>query len=43
LAVVILLFVGARLYLVVEAFISVRALPIGVFVTVPWANYIPHL
>ncbi|GAW17372.1 hypothetical protein ANO14919_068290 [Xylariales sp. No.14919] len=34
---------SARLLLAVEAFISVRQMPIGVFVTIPWSNYIPHL
>jgi hypothetical protein len=37
------LYFGARLFVIVESFISIRRLPLGVFVTVPWANYIPHL
>ena len=37
------LYFGARLFITVESFISIRRLPLGVFVTVDWANYIPHL
>jgi hypothetical protein len=37
------LYFGARLFVIVESFISMRRLPLGVFVTVHWANYIPHL
>jgi hypothetical protein len=37
------LYFGARLFIIVESFISIRRLPLGVFVTVHWANYIPHL
>jgi hypothetical protein len=33
----------ARLFLIIESFISVRYLPIGVYVTIGWSNYIPHL
>ncbi|KAL7269288.1 hypothetical protein RUND412_008058 [Rhizina undulata] len=32
----------ARLFLLVEAFISFRNLPLTAYETVPWANYIPH-
>lgn len=35
-------YVFARLYIVLESFLSVRHLPIGVYAAVPWANYIPH-
>ncbi|KAI1117030.1 hypothetical protein F5Y14DRAFT_404580 [Nemania sp. NC0429] len=38
-----LLHFSARLFLFIEAFISVRQMPIGVFVTVQWSDYIPHL
>jgi hypothetical protein len=38
-----ILYFGARLFVIVESFISIRRLPLGVFVTVHWANYIPHL
>ncbi|KAI3323706.1 hypothetical protein HD806DRAFT_522284 [Xylariaceae sp. AK1471] len=38
-----LVYVPARSFLVIEAFMSVRQMPIGVFVTVDWSNYIPHL
>ncbi|KAI5819567.1 hypothetical protein BZA77DRAFT_304353 [Pyronema omphalodes] len=34
---------ATRLFLVVESFISLRSVPAGVYVTVPWAQYIPHL
>jgi hypothetical protein len=33
----------ARIFLFVESFISIRRLPIGVYTTVDWSNYIPHL
>ena len=35
--------IGARLFIITESFISVRKLPIGVFITVDWSTYIPHL
>lgn len=40
-----LLVVGlfARLYLIIEAFISLRAVPIGVYLTPPWIQMIPHV
>ena len=39
------LYLGARIYLVVESFISLRHVPIGVYQTpnVNFMNYIPHL
>ena len=37
------LYFGARLFIIIESFISVRRLPLGVFITVDWAGYIPHL
>lgn len=37
------LFMVARLYIVVESFISLRSVPIGVYASIPWANAIPHL
>jgi hypothetical protein len=33
----------ARIYVVVEVFAGLRALPAGVFETVKWSKYIPHL
>ncbi|KAL9101280.1 MAG: hypothetical protein Q9163_003452 [Psora crenata] len=33
----------ARTYIVVEVFVSLRALPPGAFNTVEWSNFIPHL
>jgi hypothetical protein len=39
----VLAYSSARLFLIVESFISVRYLPIGVYVTIDWSNYIPHL
>jgi hypothetical protein len=38
----ILFYVFARVFLVVEAFLSLRSLPKGSFETVPWSNYWPH-
>ncbi|KAF8539124.1 hypothetical protein BDD12DRAFT_738452 [Trichophaea hybrida] len=37
------LYALARLFIVVEAFISVRSLPIGSFETVNWVGYWPHI
>ena len=33
----------SRLYIVVEAFISLRHVPIGVYAAVPWVQAIPHV
>jgi hypothetical protein len=33
----------ARIFIVVESFISFRSVPIGVYATIPWANCIPHI
>ncbi len=35
--------VFGRVFIVVESFVSLRSVPIGVYATVPWANYIPHI
>jgi len=32
-----------RLYLVTEAFISVRSLPVGAYQTVEWVEFLPHI
>jgi len=32
-----------RLYLVIEAFISVRSLPVGAYQTVDWPDFLPHV
>jgi hypothetical protein len=37
------LYFGARVFIIIESFISVRKLPLGVYITVDWADYIPHL
>ena len=36
-------YVLSRLYIVVEAFISLRRVPIGVYAAVPWVQAIPHV
>ncbi|KAL8791243.1 MAG: hypothetical protein Q9213_000200 [Squamulea squamosa] len=33
----------ARLYIIVEAFVGLRALPAGVFQGVEWSNFFPHV
>ena len=38
-----LLYTLARVFIVVESFISLRHVPIGVYSGVTWAQYIPHL
>jgi hypothetical protein len=37
------LYSGARVFIIIESFISIRKLPLGVYVTVDWSKYIPHL
>jgi len=37
------LFLFGRLYLLVEAFISVRSLPVGAYNTTDWVNFLPHI
>ncbi|KAI9739319.1 MAG: hypothetical protein M1834_007532 [Cirrosporium novae-zelandiae] len=32
-----------RLFLVIESFVSLRHVPIGVYAGIPWVNYIPHI
>lgn len=36
-------FLLSRAYIIVETFISLRRVPLGVYATVDWAEYIPHL
>jgi len=36
-------FFAPRLYLVIEAFISVRSLPVGAYQTVDWVEFLPHI
>ncbi|OCL11802.1 hypothetical protein AOQ84DRAFT_286469 [Glonium stellatum] len=36
-------FIVARLFLIVEAFISVRYLPESVYHSIKWPNYLPHI
>ena len=38
-----LCYAAARLYLVVESFVSLRQVPIGVYAAVPWVQNIPHV
>ena len=37
------LYILVRMYLLAEIFLSLRAVPLGVYEIVHWANYIPHL
>ncbi|KAK6437925.1 hypothetical protein LTR95_005873 [Oleoguttula sp. CCFEE 5521] len=36
------LYTTARLYIIIEAFTSLRAQPMGVYMTVEWNNFLPH-
>ena len=38
-----LVFFSSRLFLIVESFISLRHVPIGVYATIPWVQNIPHV
>ncbi|KAH7375665.1 hypothetical protein B0T11DRAFT_270732 [Plectosphaerella cucumerina] len=42
-ALFILLFGFARVFIVVESFLSLRMVPVGVYEGITWADYIPHL
>jgi hypothetical protein len=33
----------SRCFLVVESFISLRSVPIGVYSALPWSNWVPHI
>jgi hypothetical protein len=39
----IIIWAFGRLYLLVEAFISVRSLPVGAYDTTKWVNFLPHI
>jgi hypothetical protein len=39
----VVLYLVARICLIVQALISLRALPVGVFETVRWSQFIPHI
>ena len=41
--IILFLFGSSRLYLVGEAFMSIRSLPLGAYSTVSWANFLPHI
>lgn len=38
-----ILCVTAKIFLVVESFISVRSLPVGAYNTTNWINFLPHI
>ena len=40
---VLVVFALARVYLVVEAFISLRSAPVGLYDTPEWTDFLPHL
>ncbi|KAK4184543.1 hypothetical protein QBC35DRAFT_455175 [Podospora australis] len=40
---VLLVYAGARLYLVIEAFVSLRSVPQSAYQTPDWTRYLPHL
>jgi len=35
--------VACRCYLMIEAFVSIRSLPLGSYSTVTWVNFLPHI
>lgn len=40
---VLVVFAVARVYLVVEAFVSLRRAPVGLYDTPEWTDFLPHL
>lgn len=38
-----IIFAAARIFIVLESFLSLRRVPIGVYATVPWVQNIPHI
>lgn len=40
---VVMLYIGVRLFILTEAFAGLRALPLGAFEVVQWTTYIPHV
>jgi hypothetical protein len=38
-----LLYVPVRLYLMIEPFAAFRAVPVGIFYTIYWSTWIPHV
>jgi hypothetical protein len=38
-----LVYVPVRLYLMVEPFVTFRSVPVGIFYTVDWSSWIPHV
>jgi len=41
--ILIILLAGSRIFLVVEAFLSLRSLPLGAYSTVTWAKVLHHI
>lgn len=37
------LYIFSRVFIIVESFISLRHVPVGVYEEVGWSKYIPHL
>lgn len=40
---IIIAYGSARTYILLEAFVSLRALPLSVYTSVDWADFIPHV
>jgi hypothetical protein len=38
-----LAYIPVRLYLMIEPFVAFRSVPVGIFYTVNWSNWIPHV
>lgn len=36
------LYIFSRVFIIVESFISLRHVPVGVYTNVGWSKYIPH-
>ncbi|KAF8865240.1 hypothetical protein BDZ45DRAFT_612349 [Acephala macrosclerotiorum] len=38
----VIIYIFSRVFIVVEAFLSLRRVPVGVYAVIPWSNLIPH-
>ena len=39
---IIAVYIFARAYIIVEGFVSLRAMPVSAFASINWSNFVPH-